>query len=169
MLLSISEVEPARRTMALSFDPDDTSVALKPKARDSMAMKTPTVPAIPSTATTADDQRCLTLRKLYTTGIAISDPPQRVDYAQPHGADRRQNAAGRANRQRYPHANNDCAAWQIEERQQAASRVAAQSKELGEAKSQSTADDSYQQRFKKHKEKDEPIRVPDSLEHCELR
>ncbi len=64
MLLSISEVEPARRTIALSLEPEDTSVALKPKASDSMAMNTPTVPAMPSTATTAEVQRSFTLRKL---------------------------------------------------------------------------------------------------------
>jgi hypothetical protein len=67
--------------MALPSEPEDTSVARKPRASESMATKTPTVPAIPATATIAEVQRALTLRKLYTTGIAISDPPQRVDDA----------------------------------------------------------------------------------------
>ncbi len=62
--LIISAVAPARMTMALSSEPEDTSVALKPRASESMATKTPTVPAIPATATIAEVQRALTLRKL---------------------------------------------------------------------------------------------------------
>jgi hypothetical protein len=50
--------------MALSSDPEETSVALKPLASDSMATKTPTVPAIPRTATIAEVQRAFTLRRL---------------------------------------------------------------------------------------------------------
>ena len=55
--LTISESAPARRTMAFRGEPDATSVARKPWARASMATKTPTVPAMPSTATMAEDQR----------------------------------------------------------------------------------------------------------------
>ena len=44
--------------------PQLTSVALNPRANESIAMKTPTVPAIPSTATIVEVQRALTLRTL---------------------------------------------------------------------------------------------------------
>ena len=60
----ISEEAPARTTSALSAVPEETSVALKPMASESMAMKTPTVPAMPRTATMAEGQRARTLRKL---------------------------------------------------------------------------------------------------------
>src|SRR5215471_3629519 len=103
-LLSISEVEPARRTIALPNDPEETSVALNPLASESMATKTPTVPAIPRMATMLEIQRSLTLRRLYTTGMAMSYPPQRVHNAQAHGADRRHNTAGHAHQQRDSHA-----------------------------------------------------------------
>src|SRR5216683_708822 len=55
---------PARVMSALSAEPDETSVALNPRASDSMATKTPTVPAIPTTATIVDVQRAFTLRTL---------------------------------------------------------------------------------------------------------
>jgi hypothetical protein len=48
----------------LSSEPEDTSVALNPRASESMATKTPTVPAIPITATIVEVQRDFTLRKL---------------------------------------------------------------------------------------------------------
>ena len=60
-LLSISEVAPARRTIAFSGDPEETSVAWKPRAMASMATNTATVPAMPSTATTVEGQRSRTL------------------------------------------------------------------------------------------------------------
>ena len=60
----ISEVEPARITSALPGDPDATSVALNPRASESMATNTPTVPAIPSTATIVEVHRARMLRKL---------------------------------------------------------------------------------------------------------
>jgi hypothetical protein len=63
-LLSISDVAPARRTIALRADPEATRVASKPRARESMATKTPTVPAMPSTATTVDVHRAPRLRTL---------------------------------------------------------------------------------------------------------
>lgn len=63
-MLSSSEFEPARRTMALAGEPEETRVALKPLARASVATNTPTVPAIPSTATTAEVQRSRTPRRL---------------------------------------------------------------------------------------------------------
>ena len=63
-LLSISEVAPARRTMAFWAEPDATSVAWKPRASESMATKTPTVPAMPRTATTVEVQRSRRLRRL---------------------------------------------------------------------------------------------------------
>src|SRR6266852_3611768 len=62
--LVISDVAPARVMSALSAEPDETSVALNPRASDSMATKTPTVPAIPTTATIVDVQRAFTLRTL---------------------------------------------------------------------------------------------------------
>ena len=62
--LPISLVEPALWTMAFLGSPEETSVAWKPRARASMAMKTPTVPAIPTTATTEDIQRSFALRTL---------------------------------------------------------------------------------------------------------
>ncbi len=64
MPLSISDVAPARRTMALRSEPDATSVASKPRASDSMATKTLTVPAMPRTATTVDVQRARSERRL---------------------------------------------------------------------------------------------------------
>src|SRR5260370_7660323 len=60
-LLVISDVGPARVMSALSAEPEETSVALNPRASDSMATKTPTVPAIPTTATIVEVQRALTL------------------------------------------------------------------------------------------------------------
>jgi hypothetical protein len=62
--LVISDVAPARVISALSADPEETRVALNPRASDNIAMKTPTVPAIPATATIVDVQRALTLRTL---------------------------------------------------------------------------------------------------------
>ncbi len=62
--LTISESAPARRTMAFPGEPEATSVARKPWAMASMATKTPTVPAMPRTATMAEDQRWRTLRTL---------------------------------------------------------------------------------------------------------
>jgi len=53
----ISVGEPARITRALPGEPEATNVALKPLARDSMATKTPTVPAMPIMATMVDVQR----------------------------------------------------------------------------------------------------------------
>ena len=60
----ISEVAPARMMMALSSEPEETSVALNPRASESMATNTPTVPAMPTTATIAEVHRAFTLRKL---------------------------------------------------------------------------------------------------------
>ena len=62
--LSISLVEPARRTMALRAEPDATSVASKPRASDSIATNTPTVPAMPRIATTVDVHRARSDRRL---------------------------------------------------------------------------------------------------------
>jgi hypothetical protein len=62
--LTISESAPARRTIAFSGEPEDTMVARKPRAIASMATNTPTVPAMPSTATIAETQRWRTLRTL---------------------------------------------------------------------------------------------------------
>src|ERR1700730_15888774 len=53
---------------ALPGDPEATSVALKPFANESMATNTPTVPAMPSTATIVEVQRALMLLKLYEIG-----------------------------------------------------------------------------------------------------
>jgi len=63
-LLSISEVAPARRTIALRGEPEATSVASKPRASESIATNTPTVPAMPSTATTVEVHRARRLRTL---------------------------------------------------------------------------------------------------------
>src|SRR5206468_4690521 len=57
--LVISDVAPARVMSALSAEPEETSVALNPRASDNMATKTPTVPAIPTTATIVEVQRAL--------------------------------------------------------------------------------------------------------------
>jgi len=48
----------------LRVDPEATSVASKPRASESMATNTPTVPAMPSTATTVEVQRARRLRTL---------------------------------------------------------------------------------------------------------
>ena len=47
-----------------SGSPEETMVAWKPRARASMATNTPTVPAIPTTATSEDIQRSRALRTL---------------------------------------------------------------------------------------------------------
>ena len=60
----VTKVAPARMAMALSTEPEETRVALKPRARESIATKTPTVPAMPRTATMDDVQRAFTLRTL---------------------------------------------------------------------------------------------------------
>jgi len=57
-------VAPARRTIALRGDPEAVKVASNPRASDSMATKTATVPAMPSTATTVDVHRAPRLRTL---------------------------------------------------------------------------------------------------------
>ena len=62
--LSISLVAPARRTIALRGEPEATRVASKPLASESMATNTPTVPAMPSTATTVDVHRARRDRRL---------------------------------------------------------------------------------------------------------
>ncbi len=63
-MLVISLSAPARWTIAFWGRPDEVTVALKPRARASMATKTPTVPAMPRTATTEELQRSLALRRL---------------------------------------------------------------------------------------------------------
>jgi len=50
--------------MALPTEPEATSVASNPRASESMATNTPTVPAMPSTATTVEVHRALKLRRL---------------------------------------------------------------------------------------------------------
>ena len=62
--LTISESAPARRTRALRGEPDATSVALNPWASESIATNTPTVPAMPRTATIAEVHRATALRML---------------------------------------------------------------------------------------------------------
>ena len=62
--LVISLSAPARCTIAFCGWPDEVSVALKPRASASIATKTPTVPAIPSTATTDEVQRSFALSRL---------------------------------------------------------------------------------------------------------
>ncbi len=63
-MLVISLSAPARWTIAFWGWPDEVTVALKPRARASMATKTPTVPAMPRTATTEELQRSFALRRL---------------------------------------------------------------------------------------------------------
>ena len=48
----------------LRADPDATRVASNPRASESIATKTPTVPAMPSTATTVEVHRVARLRTL---------------------------------------------------------------------------------------------------------
>ena len=62
--LVISVSEPARCTITFSGRPEEVSVALKPRARASMATKTATVPAMPSTAATDEVQRSRVLWRL---------------------------------------------------------------------------------------------------------
>src|SRR5690242_2039114 len=121
--LVISEVAPARTIRALSGEPDETRVALKPLARESIATKTPTVPAIPTTATMAEVHRALTLRMLYTMGIAMSDPPQRVHNAHAHGADSGKQAADGTHEQREPKAKQQHGLRQQQRRQHASERT----------------------------------------------
>ena len=64
-------VRARRCTIAFCGWPDETSVALKPRASASIATNTPTVPAIPSTATTEEVQRSF-------------DAPQVVDEGDRH-------------------------------------------------------------------------------------
>jgi hypothetical protein len=61
---TISVFDPARVISALEGDPDETIVARNPRAMAIIATNTPTVPAIPSTATIEEVQRTRTLRKL---------------------------------------------------------------------------------------------------------
>jgi hypothetical protein len=62
--LSISDVAPARRTMAFLGEPEVTSASSKPLERASMATNTPTVPAMPRIATIVLRQRARTLSRL---------------------------------------------------------------------------------------------------------
>jgi hypothetical protein len=58
--------------MEFEDEPDAIKVAWKPRAIASMATKTPTVPAMPRTETTAVFHLAATDRTLYENGIAIT-------------------------------------------------------------------------------------------------
>ena len=62
--LVISESEPACCTIAFCGSPDETMVALNPRASASIATNTATVPAMPRIATSDEAQRRRTLRML---------------------------------------------------------------------------------------------------------
>jgi hypothetical protein len=64
MTLVISLSAPERCTIAFCGRPEEVTVAWNPRARASIATKTPTVPAMPRTATTEELQRSLALRRL---------------------------------------------------------------------------------------------------------
>ena len=54
----ISLVEPERRMIATSFEPEAPSAWRKPAAIDSTAISTSVTPPMPTTATSDDAQRC---------------------------------------------------------------------------------------------------------------
>jgi hypothetical protein len=62
--LVISESAPDCCTIAFCGRPDETRVALNPRASASIAMNTATVPAMPTIATSDDVHRCIALRML---------------------------------------------------------------------------------------------------------
>src|SRR5438067_13005380 len=107
MALAISPEEPPRSTIAFRGEPDDSRVNLKPRASESMATNTPTVPAMPSTATTVEVQRARRLRTAQMSGMATSNPPERVDDPEPAGRERRKDPRHQAHRQREPEAQDD--------------------------------------------------------------
>src|SRR5579864_3142838 len=121
--LVISDVAPPRTINALSGEPEETSVALKPLARESIATKTPTVPAMPATATIAEVQRALTLRMLYTIGIAISHPPQRIHNAHAQSANPGKQATGSADQKREDEPQRQHGFGQKQRRQHARERA----------------------------------------------
>src|SRR6202167_6456761 len=169
MPLIISAVAPARIRMALSCEPDATSVARNPLASESIATNTPTVPAIPSTATIADTQRARTLRRLYITGIAISHPPQRVDHAHPHRADTRQNSARRADQQRRCKSQRKNLRRQDELGQQAIQRIAQhRHRQNRESQAEYAAEQRDQQRLRPHQHKNGKIAEADGFQNCKL-
>src|SRR5687767_9064049 len=96
--LDNSLLEPARRIMATSAEPEPSSATLKPAAIDKSATSTRVTPPIPSTATREEDQRCGMLRRFMPVTAAIwvkplaisislyfrSAAPQGIDDLQAH-------------------------------------------------------------------------------------
>src|SRR6266849_1389498 len=103
-------------------------------------------------------------------GIAMSDPPQRVDDAHAHRADSREQAAGGSNQERETQPETQSQLRQNQWGQQAVeSRAHTWNCSSGENKSERAADESDYHRFGKNQEQHRTIRKSNGLQDGELR
>src|SRR5712664_1673756 len=103
-------------------------------------------------------------------GIAMSDPPQRVDHAHAHRADSREQAAGGPNQERETQPETQSQFRQNQWGQQAVeSRAHTWNGSSGENKSERAADESDYHRFRKNQEQYRTIRKSNGLKDGELR
>src|SRR2546427_7401553 len=103
-------------------------------------------------------------------GIAMSDPPQRVDDAHAHRANSREQAAGGSNQERETQSETQSQLRQNQWGQQAVeSRAHTWNGSSGENKSERAADESDYHRFGKNQEQYRTIRKSNGLQDGELR
>src|SRR6266849_103897 len=103
-------------------------------------------------------------------GIAMSDPPQRVDDAHAHRANSREQAAGGSNQERETQSETQSQLRQNQWGQQAVeSRAHTWNGSSGENKSERAADESDYHRFGKNQEQHRTIRKSNGLQDGELR
>src|SRR5712664_3284598 len=103
-------------------------------------------------------------------GIAMSDPPQRVDHAHAHRADSREQAAGGSNQERETQPETQSQFRQNQWGQQAVeSRAHTWNGSSGKNKSERAADQSDYHRFGKNQEQHGTIRKSNGLQDGELR
>src|SRR6266478_9861667 len=103
-------------------------------------------------------------------GIAMSDPPQRVDHAHAHCADSREQAAGGSHQERETQPETQSQFRQNQWGQQAVeSRAHTWNDSSGENKSERAADESDYHRFRKNQEQYRTIRKSNGLQDGELR
>src|SRR5437867_6945390 len=103
-------------------------------------------------------------------GIAMSDPPQRVDDAHAHRADSREQAAGGSNEKRETQPETQSQLRQNQGGQQAVESCAhTWNGSSGENKSERAADESDYHRFGKNQEQHRTIRKSNGLQDGELR
>src|SRR6266853_4989860 len=101
--------------------------------------------------------------------MATSDPPQRVNHAQSHGPNTRQQSAGSANQQGKPEAKRQHGGRQKQRRQQSVEGCANNGYcQHRQAQSDYSPDQRNHQRLSQHKKEHEAIRKSNRLQHREL-